>query len=913
MENLTTQLGELFAAVQKSDLRQVRRLLSAHVSPNQCNGEGKTALMIASSIGHPEIIRLLCAAAATHRPPARIFLDTTAGITADDPSPLSPVSAVSGYPAAALAEAAPKRATSYSAIIDQPRPTPLLPDYVSAILSSKGNLPPDKAATKGAAAKEKVLEATKQDVIDVVIKKGTAVTEAAVTEKRGLRASSSSKASGTQTLAQPNLEDLAVDALLTGDIRQLPAPRKPSQQGHSEPSPRNRYDVDGSDAPDLTAHYPVHPENPPSSANKSSSNSNSSKPFVSPIIEEDTVLSEIEAIIRPNQQGSRQDNQPNSHREPTPIGSNPPSGKGFDNSFLDQLPRVDVTPAQPSSPQQAVSQQAVPQQSLPNTSEFEVSEPGTPNYQSDNLSNQTPLEIAVRQNDLSRVKALLKAGVDFRPAAWYDTPVLVIAAEKGHIEIVQTLINAGANVNTGYERLPLHVAAEHGHLTTAQLLLNSGAYIHSAEEGGRTALIAAASTGQLPLVQLLVTKGANLNAVSQGETAIMVAAKNGHRAVYEFLYSLTPSHLRMTMEPTLPRSTSSAVSEGAITPSDTSEGPSHAREAPPEQLTEKSAEPTSIDQSLVNELIEAATDGHLPRLVAAIEAGADINGLGTGIETSPGKAPVIGQHTALIAAIQAGHISSVEALLDANADANCPAREPENQTEIYPLMVAACALSAIHRSDMIELLILQGARINQTDNWGRTALIHATQSDHSDAIATLVAAQADLEIRDRSGKTALMHAEASQNQPIIQYLQRAQTSQTQAITLLKAITQGDANQVQRILSHGGNPNAVADGMSALSQAAAKGYLAIARQLIQAGADLNYRPHATELNPLLYAAYRGHVEMVQMLITADADIHVQAGGLNALTYAKRGQQQKRNAGKPFGAIIALLSSHGMAEQ
>ncbi|MEM9091100.1 MAG: ankyrin repeat domain-containing protein [Cyanobacteria bacterium P01_F01_bin.53] len=880
MENLTTQLGELFAAVQKSDLRQVRRLLSAHVSPNQCNGEGKTALMIASSIGHPEIIRLLCAAAATHRPPARIFLDTAAGITADDPSPLSPVSAISGYPAAALAESAPKRAASYSAIIDQPRPTPLLPDYVSAIrIVSKEYTPSEKTAAKRATA----IDTVKRDVINVVVKKGVAVKT-----KEGIGSSGGSKTGKTQALAQPNIEDLAVDALLKGDINQLPAPPEPSPQDQSPPG---RYDLNGSDAPDITAHYPIHPESPYSSANKNPPNKIPSQTFLPPLLEEDAVLAEIESIIQPNQQGSEQENQPNSLREPTPISPNTPSDTAFDNSILDRLQRLDITASQPS---------------VTNTPEPQVPEPAEQNNQPDNLSNRTPLEIAVIHNDRIRVKDLLKAGADFRPATWYDTPVLVTAAEKGHVEIVQILINAGANVNTGYERLALHVAAEHGHLNTAQLLLNSGAYIHSTEEGGRTALIAAASAGQLALVQLLVTKGANLNAVSRGETAIMVAAKNGHRAVYEFLYSLTPSHVRETMAPTLPPSAGNTVSEGSIMP----EGSSQSIEAPSKNLE---ASNSAAAHSLVNELIEAARDGHLPRLVAAIEAGADINGLGTDSETALGKKQEVGQQTALFAAIQAGHISSVETLLDANADANCPANGPANQTEIYPLMVAACALSAIHRSDMIELLISQGARINQTDNWGRTALIHATQSEHSDAIATLVAAQADLNIRDRIGKTALMHAEASQNQPIIQYLQRAQTSQTQAITLLKAITQGDTNQVQRILSHGGNPNAVADGMSALSQAAAKGYLAIAQQLIQAGADLNYRPHATELNPLLYAAYRGHVEMVQMLITAGADTHVQAGGLNALTYAKRGQQQKRNAGKPFGAIIALLSGHGIAEQ
>ncbi|MEL6814971.1 MAG: ankyrin repeat domain-containing protein, partial [Cyanobacteria bacterium J06598_3] len=136
MENLTTQLGELFSAIQRSDVHQVRRLLSARVSPNQCNADGKTALMVASSIGNPTIIQMLCDAAATHKPPERIFLET--GITAaphhaaTGSTLLSP--ALDSYPpAAVLANAQQPSSSDYSAILSQPRPQLPLPDYASTL------------------------------------------------------------------------------------------------------------------------------------------------------------------------------------------------------------------------------------------------------------------------------------------------------------------------------------------------------------------------------------------------------------------------------------------------------------------------------------------------------------------------------------------------------------------------------------------------------------------------------------------------------------------------------------------------------------------------------------------------------------------------------------------------------------
>ncbi|MEL7227785.1 MAG: ankyrin repeat domain-containing protein, partial [Cyanobacteria bacterium J06576_12] len=77
-------------------------------------------------------------------------------------------------------------------------------------------------------------------------------------------------------------------------------------------------------------------------------------------------------------------------------------------------------------------------------------------------SAPTPLAAAIARNDIDTLKALIKAGTDLRPANWYDTPVLVSAALFGHLETVQLLLSGGADVNTGYEQLPIHAAAQGG-------------------------------------------------------------------------------------------------------------------------------------------------------------------------------------------------------------------------------------------------------------------------------------------------------------------------------------------------------------------------------------------------------------------------------------------------------------------
>jgi hypothetical protein len=121
---------------------------------------------------------------------------------------------------------------------------------------------------------------------------------------------------------------------------------------------------------------------------------------------------------------------------------------------------------------------------------------------------------------------------------------LLYAAGGGHLEVVQRLLDAKADVNAAAVyggRTALEAAAEGGHLEVVQRLLDAKADVNAAasEAWGRTALQAAAKGGYLEVVQRLLNAKADVNAITEyeGRTALQLAAKGGHLEVIALLKS----------------------------------------------------------------------------------------------------------------------------------------------------------------------------------------------------------------------------------------------------------------------------------------------------------------------------------------------------------------------------------------
>jgi ankyrin repeat protein len=273
----------------------------------------------------------------------------------------------------------------------------------------------------------------------------------------------------------------------------------------------------------------------------------------------------------------------------------------------------------------------------------------TPIY--DENATNTSLMAAVIDGDLDLVKQAIEAGASLDRYDWnLSYAPLGMAIDRGHLEIVECLLKAGANPHCGSTATTaLGLAAENGEAEIMQLLLTRRVDVNTPiAPDGWTALLAAIQNGHRAIVQLLVTAGANVNVWSRGETPIILAAKSEERDIYNYLYPIVNTAIRLC-----------ADRDGE-----------HLLQATHKRRIRQQNRP-------IEKFIEMATEGNITEVNRAIEIGIEIDELGAK------------GHTALMVAAYYGHRSVVNALLAAGADPNLLSDDNGLGAGMTALMLAA--------------------------------------------------------------------------------------------------------------------------------------------------------------------------------------------------------------------------------
>ena len=152
----------------------------------------------------------------------------------------------------------------------------------------------------------------------------------------------------------------------------------------------------------------------------------------------------------------------------------------------------------------------------------------------------TPLNAAASRGYLEVVQYLIEQGADIETTNNEGWSPLLCAVSNEHPAVVKFLIEEGANLSTSNNHgwLPLLQASKRGNLKIAKMLLEKGA-----DAAGRcncgcgwTPIQTACATGPVELVKLLLEYGADLRAYSEdGQSPMEAALSNYHQDIVEHL------------------------------------------------------------------------------------------------------------------------------------------------------------------------------------------------------------------------------------------------------------------------------------------------------------------------------------------------------------------------------------------
>ncbi|MHB1308696.1 MAG: ankyrin repeat domain-containing protein, partial [Limisphaerales bacterium] len=296
-----------------------------------------------------------------------------------------------------------------------------------------------------------------------------------------------------------------------------------------------------------------------------------------------------------------------------------------------------------------------------------------------------------------------------------------------------------------------------------------------------------------------------------------------------------------------------------------------------EFLLANGAEVNAADRSRRTPLHLAASAGHKRLCELLLSQGADVKA-----SDSKGFTPL---HLAVVD----GYLAVAETLLAAGAEVNTPAN-PGGAPEPQPDWASPPLHSAADRGfpNLVELLLKQGAEIDSVDHGGRTPLVRAMAKRRTAVVRMLLEKGAKSNALDAEGLTALHHAVVWKQASLIGLLLEHRANLDARVSapdpeghwtvLFQAVQDGEVALTRQLLDAGADLNARAgSGITPVHLAVLKNVPATLNVLLERKADVNVRDHCDN-TPLHYAMETAAPALVEALLAAGADPN--AGGWTA---------------------------------
>ena len=157
-------------------------------------------------------------------------------------------------------------------------------------------------------------------------------------------------------------------------------------------------------------------------------------------------------------------------------------------------------------------------------------------------AGRSPLLVASQRGNLRVVEVLVRAGAGVCVTDNGGETCLTRAAACGHTETVRTLLcmpEVDENQSNSWYCTSLHLAATRKHSDVVQVLIDAGADVEAKNDMGCSPLYFACEAGKLETVKMLVEAGADVCVVDgNGIPGLLIAAAGGHTETVRYLVGL---------------------------------------------------------------------------------------------------------------------------------------------------------------------------------------------------------------------------------------------------------------------------------------------------------------------------------------------------------------------------------------
>eukprot|EP00076_Gallus_gallus_P009655 XP_004941241.1 ankyrin repeat domain-containing protein 17 isoform X4 [Gallus gallus] len=325
-------------------------------------------------------------------------------------------------------------------------------------------------------------------------------------------------------------------------------------------------------------------------------------------------------------------------------------------------------------------------------------------------NHDTALTLACAGGHEELVQTLLERGANIEHRDKKGFTPLILAATAGHVGVVEILLDNGADIEAQSERTkdtPLSLACSGGRQEVVELLLARGANKEHRNVSDYTPLSLAASGGYVNIIKILLNAGAEINSRTGsklGISPLMLAAMNGHTAAVKLLLDMG-SDINAQIETNRNTALTLACFQG--------------RTEVVSLLLDRKANVEHRAKTGLTPLMEAASGGYAEVGRVLLDKGADVN------------APPVpsSRDTALTIAADKGHYKFCELLISRGA--HIDVRNKKGNT---PLWLAANG----GHLDVVQLLVQAGADVDAADNRKITPLMAAFRKGHVKVVRYLV-------------------------------------------------------------------------------------------------------------------------------------------------------------------------------